>query len=142
MSRRLNAGRESITARAVHVRRRESRLDRTRPTTEQATEPNEPKDHRFLPPKLSHLRQKLGQKAKQEPRFRFYTLYGRILEYGTLWAAWCLVAANEGAPGIDGVTIQQIERGDQQQLPATSGHPDGPRPRGADGNSTDLGADL
>ena len=91
-------------------------MDRTRPTTEQATEPNEPKDHRFLPPKLSHLRQKLGQKAKQEPRFRFYTLYGRILEYGTLWAAWCLVAANEGAPGIDGVTIQQIERGDPQQF--------------------------
>ena len=27
-----------------------------------------------LPEKLFQLRQKLGQKAKQEPKFRFYTL--------------------------------------------------------------------
>ena len=58
---------------------------------------------------LSRLRQKLGQKAKQQPQFRFYTLYGRVCELDTLWAAWCLVSRNGGAPGVDGVTIQQIE---------------------------------
>lgn len=63
-----------------------------------------------LPPGLSRLRQKLGQKAKQEPQFRFYTLYGRIMDQATLKAAWERVRANGGAPGVDGVSIEQVEQ--------------------------------
>jgi RNA-directed DNA polymerase len=63
-----------------------------------------------LPEKLTELRQKLGQKAKQEPQFRFYVLYDRIYRQDVLLAAIAKVRSNKGAAGIDGITFEQLER--------------------------------
>ncbi len=69
-----------------------------------------------IPESLSLLRHKLSQKAKQEPKFRFYALYDRIYRWDTLATAWDLVCRNGGAPGIDGITIDQITDADEGPL--------------------------
>jgi len=77
------------------------------PTTEKVAEELSLREA-MLPPSLRELRQKLGQKAKQQKRFRFYSLYALVCRSDTLQAAWAAVQRNEGAPGVDGVSIEQI----------------------------------
>ncbi len=95
-----------------------SRLDKDPTTEELAEEFRDPRAGKRakLPEKLTHLRQKLGHKAKQEPKFRFYVLYDRIYRHDVLWAAWLQVQANRGKPGVDGVTIAAIEASEEGAL--------------------------
>lgn len=53
---------------------------------------------------------KLYQKAKQEREYKFYVLYDKLFIPYMLRAAWKQVKANNGAPGIDGMKVSDVER--------------------------------
>jgi group II intron reverse transcriptase/maturase len=55
------------------------------------------------------LQQKLYQKATQERGYKFYVLYDKMFIPYMLREAWKSVRSNGGAPGVDGMTIADVE---------------------------------
>lgn len=61
--------------------------------------------------KVRALQRVLYRSAKQEPHRRFHALFDQVARSDILWRAWVEVAKNQGAPGVDGVTITSIADG-------------------------------
>ena len=61
------------------------------------------------PMSLQDLQRRIYVKAKAEPAWRFWGLYVHVCKMETLRDAYRMAKANNGAPGIDGVTFEDIE---------------------------------
>jgi DNA-directed RNA polymerase subunit M/transcription elongation factor TFIIS len=55
------------------------------------------------------LQRVLYRCAKQQPERRFHALYDKVARSDVLSRAWAEVRANRGAPGIDDVSIDDVE---------------------------------
>ena len=60
--------------------------------------------------RLQDLRRKIYVKAKSEKRHRFWGMYVHVCKLETLETAYLIAKKNNGAPGIDGVSFEDIEK--------------------------------
>ncbi len=68
------------------------------------------------PINLQDLRRRIYAKAKAEPSWRFWGLYVHVCKIETLQAAYKLAKANNGAPGMDGVTFEAVESAGREEF--------------------------
>lgn len=60
--------------------------------------------------RVQDFQRKIYRKAKQEKDFRFYVLYDKIRLRHFLKESYRRIKANAGAPGVDNITFEQIEK--------------------------------
>jgi group II intron reverse transcriptase/maturase len=56
------------------------------------------------------LQHALYRAAKADPERRFHALRDKVFRRDVLWRAWVAVRRNNGAPGIDKLTVAQVEQ--------------------------------
>lgn len=56
------------------------------------------------------LQRVLYRCAKQQPQRRFHALYDKVARSDVLMRAWFDVSENQGAPGVDGVRVADVEQ--------------------------------
>jgi len=59
---------------------------------------------------LQDLRRRIYIKAKAEKAWKFWGIYTHICKMGTLQEAYKMAKKNNGAPGVDGITFEEIEQ--------------------------------
>jgi group II intron reverse transcriptase/maturase len=59
--------------------------------------------------KVRALQHTLYRAAKADPGRRFHTLWDKVLRRDVLWRGWVAVRRNDGAPGIDKLTLGAVE---------------------------------
>lgn len=64
------------------------------------------------------LQRVLYRSAKQDRKRRFHALFDKVARSDVMWRAWVDVATNQGAPGVDGVTIAGIIDGGVESVRA------------------------
>lgn len=69
----------------------------------------------ITPEKVRKLQRTLYRKAKAEPKYRFYSLYGEVCRRDTLDHALRLATRNGGAAGVDGVELAEINREERRE---------------------------
>jgi RNA-directed DNA polymerase len=55
------------------------------------------------------LQHTLYRAAKADPGRRFHALWDKVLRRDVLWRAWVAVRRNDGAPGVDKLTLDAVE---------------------------------
>ena len=61
------------------------------------------------PETVEKLQTTLHAKAKESPNYRFYALYDKVYRADVLWYAYRICRSNDGSPGVDGQTFDDID---------------------------------
>jgi len=65
---------------------------------------------------LQELRKRIGSRAKSAPEHRFWGMCVHIMKQETIEAAYLEAKRNRGAPGVDGITFEQIEQAGRDEF--------------------------